>query len=226
MDRCSREHLALGLCEYHWQRQNKGLPLVPPPRRYKNKGNLCSYDPCDNPASSLGLCVAHKAQQDRGIELKPIRDRRPELVPRGEHGKRDNQGRKMCTWCGEWKPEGEFGGRATNPDGLERQCKVCLRNRTRRARMRRRLKQYNLTAERWAQMVEDCHGQCPACHRPMAEKDMAIDHDHSCCPGRNISCGKCVRGIICHRCNLGIGYFLDDPEMMREVANYLDRAKH
>ncbi|MEX5258012.1 endonuclease domain-containing protein [Kocuria arenosa] len=130
-----------------------------------------------------------------------------------------------CTWCGEWKPESEFGGRAINPDGLERQCKVCLKDRSRRARMRSRLKRYNLTAERWAQMVEDCHGQCPACHRTMSEKDMAIDHDHSCCPGRNISCGQCVRGIICHRCNLRIGYFLDDPEMMREVAAYLDRTK-
>lgn len=32
-----------------------------------------------------------------------------------------------------------------------------------------------------------------------------IDHDHRCCPGER-SCGKCIRGVLCTRCNTYLGH--------------------
>jgi hypothetical protein len=29
-----------------------------------------------------------------------------------------------------------------------------------------------------------------------------VDHDHACCQKKNRSCGKCIRGLLCHTCNI------------------------
>jgi hypothetical protein len=48
--------------------------------------------------------------------------------------------------------------------------------------------------------------RCALCTSTSARKDrpwLSVDHDHDCCPvGR--SCGRCVRGLLCSRCNTWI----------------------
>jgi hypothetical protein len=46
------------------------------------------------------------------------------------------------------------------------------------------------------------------------------DHDHKCCPDSN-SCGKCVRGLLCWRCNVGLGIFSDDIDSLISASVYL-----
>jgi hypothetical protein len=43
------------------------------------------------------------------------------------------------------------------------------------------------------------------CHNPACSKteDLQVDHIHACCTGAS-SCGMCVRGLLCHRCNLAV----------------------
>lgn len=58
------------------------------------------------------------------------------------------------------------------------------------------------------------------CRAQGKKRALAVDHDHSCCPGPT-SCGKCVRGLLCQRHNLAIGYDADKPEVFDSMAAYL-----
>jgi hypothetical protein len=49
----------------------------------------------------------------------------------------------------------------------------------------------------------------------------AIDHDHRCCPTSAKSCGQCVRGLLCGRCNAAAGLLKDSPDRAVSLARYL-----
>ena len=49
----------------------------------------------------------------------------------------------------------------------------------------------------------------------------SVDHDHSCCPDRTKSCGKCVRGLLCNHCNVILGFAKDNPDLLIAAAAYL-----
>lgn len=83
-----------------------------------------------------------------------------------------------------------------------------------------KVKRYGITPEEYGQMVLDRGGRCDICGE-VPEKSLHIDHDHSCCPGRN-ACGQCIRGLLCSRCNLALGGFRDNPELLRIAALYLE----
>lgn len=79
---------------------------------------------------------------------------------------------------------------------------------------------YGLNAEDYDRMVEAQDGKCAACGSLPGKRRLAVDHDHSCCPGRQ-SCGKCVRALLCPRCNLVAGFIENGTVKM--VLSYLAR---
>jgi hypothetical protein len=82
------------------------------------------------------------------------------------------------------------------------------------------------SADLWEQLFRQQEGCCRYCREPLdlgTKRAIHIDHDHNCCRGVR-SCGDCVRGLVCEKCNKGIGYFGDDPERMRRVAAELESA--
>lgn len=83
-----------------------------------------------------------------------------------------------------------------------------------------RFMKYGITAEKYQTMLEIQNNQCAICKQEF-QKSTCIDHDHSCCPGAG-SCGKCVRGIICNDCNVGLGRFKDNPRILQEAIDYLE----
>ncbi len=106
-------------------------------------------------------------------------------------------------------------------------CATCHRERRTRVSSTRRLtyvaKQYNLSPEQYealrAPLRRNARGQyiCPLCDRNQAR---CVDHDHDCCSGK-VSCGKCVRGLICSPCNKFLGHLRDDPSAFERFRRYL-----
>jgi hypothetical protein len=85
-----------------------------------------------------------------------------------------------------------------------------------------RLASYGLTQEQFDRMLKAQGYACGMCHEPFEDgQRVHVDHDHACCREKNRSCGKCVRGLLCHVCNIALGHierryalsrlYLDNP---------------
>lgn len=83
---------------------------------------------------------------------------------------------------------------------------------------------YGLTAEGFAALLERQGNRCAICQASFEEAPTAVDHDQSCCAGRK-SCGKCVRGVLCKKCNAGLGLLGDSPENLERAIAYLNAAR-
>jgi Recombination endonuclease VII len=83
---------------------------------------------------------------------------------------------------------------------------------------------YNMSLEDYQNRLEKQKYKCDCCGRPFSEfkKPPCVDHDHSCCPGA--SCGKCVRGILCHTCNVSLG-FLETGKHQHLMAYLIGREE-
>lgn len=76
---------------------------------------------------------------------------------------------------------------------------------------------YGITVDEFNVMLASQGGRCAICGRPDSGKldsGMNVDHSHES--------GK-VRGILCHYCNVGLGNFQDNPEILLSAADYLLR---
>jgi hypothetical protein len=80
---------------------------------------------------------------------------------------------------------------------------------------------YSLAPEDYRRLYEHQGRRCAICRRATgATKRLAVDHDHSCCPGPT-SCGRCVRGLVCGPCNSMLAHARDDAELFRRAIRYL-----
>lgn len=96
--------------------------------------------------------------------------------------------------------------------------KFSIANKARLAQ-RVRLIKYGINQSQFEAMLKSQNYLCACCDEPL--KRSHIDHDHSCCRGKAKSCGRCIRGILCSRCNCGLGNFDDDPDLLLKAAAYV-----
>lgn len=86
------------------------------------------------------------------------------------------------------------------------------------------LKRYSLTKDAYDDLFNKQNGVCAICKKPeVVRKNLSVDHDHRCCPHHK-SCGKCIRGLLCFRCNQALGLLNDDVFILESARLYLQRT--
>jgi Recombination endonuclease VII len=162
---------------------------------------------------------------------------------------------KRCRKCGEFKPLTAFYRQEGCRDGYRNDCKACfaarskqwyLRNRehaiaqvkawqqanpdrvkaTRKAARARRSpidrdarlrRVFGLSSDDYAAMLADQGGGCALCGRtPQPGRSLHVDHHHET---------GVVRGLLCFRCNAGIGQFREDKFRLADAIVYLARGR-
>lgn len=78
---------------------------------------------------------------------------------------------------------------------------------------------YGVSLEYCERIFEAQDGRCAICDQPIPRLDSAkdrkfvcIDHDHK---------SNKVRGILCSKCNSGLGFFGDDQVLLPKIIDYL-----
>lgn len=76
---------------------------------------------------------------------------------------------------------------------------------------------YNISYNDWLIIWENQSGRCAICREIFIKpSDACIDHSHKT--------GK-VRGLLCRKCNAGIGFFCDNSKLLTKAIKYLKRGK-
>ncbi|WP_121160612.1 endonuclease domain-containing protein [Micromonospora pisi] len=86
---------------------------------------------------------------------------------------------------------------------------------------------YRLRPADWQALWDSQDGLCALCFTGLDETRMAVDHDHRCCPGER-SCGRCVRALLCRKCNTNVGWLEAQPNhdfksFLELLHDYVDR---
>lgn len=102
-----------------------------------------------------------------------------------------------------------------------------FKERHKKNRRKSVLKQkFKITLEQYEQMLAEQNYKCAICEISQEEygKNFSVDHNRKCCSG-SISCGKCVRGLLCNICNLVIGNMNDEGDILMKAVEYLNKNK-
>lgn len=138
----------------------------------------------------------------------------------------------MCTGCKEELPESSFYKRG-DTNRLRSECKSCIANKAKvrnskpetkelnRARSRKYiLKQYGLTEDEFLGMLGEQGNVCKICHVDLLSTGSMDDLVKVACVDHCHHTGV-VRGILCRRCNSGLGYFRDEVALVEKAVEYL-----
>jgi hypothetical protein len=153
---------------------------------------------------------------------------------------------KVCRRCHEDLDLSSYSKDKSARDGLQKLCKACdskkgrayynknkeniLYKQKKHPRYKSRLtsktnrysrvnRVYNLSPFEYDSLIISQDSKCAICGLKSLVS-LSVDHNHDCCNGRT-SCGECVRGLLCNRCNLGLGAFDDNIDKLLQAIDYL-----
>ncbi len=145
---------------------------------------------------------------------------------------------KVCRGCGLEKSLDDFYKHPKCKDGHTSLCKECIneaaknrksthvRQKEWRDRNKEKLLDYDLkrrfgiSVDEYNKLLAEQGGVCSICGRPETHtyrgktKKLSVDHNHET--------GE-IRGLLCYKCNLGIGQFEDSIELLDRAKRYLTK---
>lgn len=78
----------------------------------------------------------------------------------------------------------------------------------------RRKRKYGLEREQYENLLRTQRGMCIICGEYHGN-NLRVDHDHTT--------GK-LRGLLCSKCNAGLGQFRDNPKFLQNAIKYFEAA--
>ena len=124
--------------------------------------------------------------------------------------------RKKCSCCKEIKNLYDFYGKSTTKDKTIDYKKKWRKENSEKEYFYNLKGKYGITEEQLEHIKNSFNYSCMICG--IEEKDLkrklCIDHNHT---------NNQVRGVLCSSCNLGIGYFKDDINLIEKAIQYLDQ---
>lgn len=138
---------------------------------------------------------------------------------------------KVCRDCKQRKPLSDFYKHPDTHDGTGAYCKECSHRRCRAQRKTPKGKEiwrayrrkaslkrlYGISVDDYDRMFSEQGGKCAICGNRSGRSNIAtlnVDHD-------SVS-GK-IRGLLCNRCNLGIGRFQHNIQILKKAHRYLSK---
>ena len=118
---------------------------------------------------------------------------------------------KLCTRCKIVKDADikHFPRHGKTKSGLDSWCRACrARYRSDTCRGRHR----GVISNEALKHLKLTNKECAICD---SAEPLVVDHDHKT---------GAIRGMLCFRCNCGLGHFRDDPSLLEMAANYLSAA--
>jgi hypothetical protein len=135
---------------------------------------------------------------------------------------------KNCRKCKILRPLSDFHDHPAMKSGKVNTCKECYnaykveryyKNKDSKeykdsAKDRHLRRNYNISLKTYQLMFEEQDGKCLICkyHRNDLPRDLSVDHCHKT---------KKVRGLLCDKCNQGIGSFDENYEFLKNAMEYL-----
>lgn len=126
---------------------------------------------------------------------------------------------KTCPRCPIPKPASAFYVSDWRAGGRTSYCKECFaavyQSNKDRIKFQRILVTFGITETEYNEMLIRQDGKCAICLQPETSsrfKFLAVDHCHNT--------GQ-IRGLLCSRCNIGLGQFRDNAAIIQRASSYL-----
>ena len=139
-------------------------------------------------------------------------------IKRQDNNFRDNE--KWCAHGQHWVLFEDFAKHARRKMGLSDYCKACMRDRYHanqyydRDKRYRRL--YDITIDQYNKLLEKQNHCCAICGATASGgrcQYLHVDHCHAT---------QEIRGLLCEKCNRGLGMFNDSQVNLKAAIDYLD----